>query len=270
MRKSAVASVVSALFIVVLAAALPSASVLAEETGPSDFETQQKIDGFRVRTIEGGALHTVGARVLSQWGRARRRAGHGPIAQGRGFRGITGGRAGSGEGGLLGIALSPNYERDRFAYAYYTTATDNRVVRFRLDNVDALVPVVTGIPRGNTHDGGRISFGPDGLLYVATGDAGNTSNSQNQDSLRGKILRVTPDGAVPADNPFSGSRVFSLGHRNVQGLAWDAAGRLFATELGQKTSDEVNRVRSGGNYGWPIVEGNSDNPDYLNPGAKPV
>ena len=271
MRKSAVASIVSALFMVALAGAAPSAGVLADEARPSAIEAQQKIDGFRVRTIEGG--------LSIPWGLAFLPNGDALVGErdtGRLLRvGADGGsrevgripEAGSGVGGLLGISLSPNYKQDRFAYAYYTTATDNRVVRFRLDNVDALVPVVTGIPRGDTHNGGRISFGPDGMLYVATGDAGDTSNAQNRDSLGGKILRVTPTGAVPADNPFPGSRVFSLGHRNVQGLAWDATGRLFATELGQNTSDEVNRIRPGGTYGWPIVEGNGDNPDYLNPAA---
>ncbi|HKH10171.1 MAG TPA: PQQ-dependent sugar dehydrogenase, partial [Rubrobacter sp.] len=160
---------------------------------------------------------------------------------------------GVGEGGLLGVAVSPEYEEDRYVYAYTTTASDNRVVRFRLGGRPEAI--LTGIPVNSYHDGGRISFGPDGMLYVTTGDAGNPANSQDRGSLGGKILRVAPDGSVPGDNLFPNSPVYSLGHRNVQGLAWDEGGQLFASEFGQDTWDEVNRIEAGENYGWPEVEG---------------
>jgi glucose/arabinose dehydrogenase len=162
----------------------------------------------------------------------------------------------AGEGGLLGLAVSPTYARDRLLYAYYTSASDNRVVRFRLGGPEE--PVLTGLERGFIHDGGRIAFGPDGMLYVGTGDAGDGTNAQARTSLNGKILRLRPDGSVPPDNPFPDSPVWSLGHRNVQGLAWDRAGRLWATEFGQNAFDEVNLIRPGRNYGWPEVEGRGD------------
>src|SRR5918997_606457 len=170
---------------------------------------------------------------------------------------------GTGEGGLLGIALSPNYESDGYVYAYYTTDTDNRVTPFRLGEDPE--PILTGIPVLTYHNGGRIAFGPDGNLYVGTGDAGDTSTSQNLDSYGGKILRITPEGGVPPDNPFQNSPIYSYGHRNVQGLAWDARGQLYATEFGQNRLDEVNVIQPGGNYGWPNVEGEGGSPDYVDP-----
>jgi glucose/arabinose dehydrogenase len=171
----------------------------------------------------------------------------------------------AGEGGLLGLAVSPAYARDGLVYAYLTTARDNRVVRFRLGG--APEPVLTGLERNLIHDGGRIAFGPDGMLYVGTGDAGNGPVAQDPESLNGKILRLRPDGGVPGDNPFRGSPVWSVGHRNVQGLAWDRAGRLWEAELGQDRFDEVNLIRPGRNYGWPRVEGRGDTSGgrYTNP-----
>jgi glucose/arabinose dehydrogenase len=166
------------------------------------------------------------------------------------------GVAAIGEGGLLGLAVSPDYERDRWVYAYFTTRQDNRIVRFRLDG--RLRPIVTGIPSSAVHNGGRLAFGPDGKLYAGTGDAGQSRRAQQRDSLGGKILRLEPDGGVPAGNPFPGSLVWSLGHRNVQGLAFDRKGRLWATEFGQNRLDEVNLIRPGRNYGWPAVEGRGD------------
>ncbi len=170
---------------------------------------------------------------------------------------------GFGEGGSLGLAISPDYERDGYVYAYYTTDQDNRVVRFKLgENPE---PILTGIPFNSYHDGGRIAFGPDGMLYVATGDAGDPSNSQNRDSLGGKILRLTPEGEIPEDNPFPNNPLYSYGHRNVEGLAWDESGRLYASEFGLNRYDEVNLIEPGENYGWPYVEGEGGEPRYVDP-----
>ena len=173
---------------------------------------------------------------------------------------------GVGEGGLLGLALSPDYERDGLIYAYYSTDTDNRVVRFR--EGEEPEPILTGIPVNSYHNGGRIAFGPDGNLYVGTGDAGDRPSSQDTNSLAGKILRLTPKGEVPGDNPFPGNPLYSYGHRNVQGLAWDTNGQLYASEFGQDTFDEVNRIVPGGNYGWPEVEGEGgEGSGYVDPVA---
>lgn len=161
-----------------------------------------------------------------------------------------------GEGGLLGLAVSPTYDTDSFVYAYYTTDDDNRIARFTLGGAPEVL--VDGIANAEIHNGGRIAFGPDGMLYAGTGDAGNTDSAQDSDSLNGKILRMTADGAPPADNPFPGSLVYSIGHRNVQGLAWDDSGAMYGVEFGQNQFDEVNLIEPGGNYGWPIVEGEGE------------
>lgn len=164
------------------------------------------------------------------------------------------GVAAQGEGGLLGLAVSRSYADDRWVYAYFTAASDNRVVRFRLTAPAQQVVVVSGIPKGSNHNGGRLAFGPDGMLYAGTGDAGDSSNAQRASSLGGKVLRLRPSGGAAPGNPF-GTAVWSLGHRNVQGLAFDSAGRLWASEFGQSTWDEVNLIAKGGNFGWPEVEG---------------
>ncbi|MFC0531130.1 PQQ-dependent sugar dehydrogenase [Phytohabitans kaempferiae] len=171
-----------------------------------------------------------------------------------------------GEGGLLGLAVSPGYAQDRWVYAYYTSDTDNRIVRFQLGGGRPEV-IFDGIRKGNNHNGGRIKFGPDGMLYAGTGDAGDTDLSQDADSPNGKILRLTPEGEPAPGNPRAGSPVYTLGHRNVQGLAWDSGGRMYGIEFGQNRLDEVNRIEPGRNYGWPEVEGEGDTDGgrYTNP-----
>ncbi|AHY47119.1 Glucose/sorbosone dehydrogenase [Rubrobacter radiotolerans] len=170
---------------------------------------------------------------------------------------------GNGEGGLLGVALSPEYAEDGYVYAYYTTEEDNRIARFRLGEEPE--PVFTGLPSAGIHNGGRIEFGPDGMLYVGTGDAAEPDLAQDRGSPAGKILRLTPEGEVPPDNPVPGNPMYSMGHRNVQGLAWDGDGQLYASEFGQDAYDELNRIEAGENYGWPEVEGEGGEPEYTDP-----
>lgn len=181
-----------------------------------------------------------------------------------------GGLAGAvpqGEAGLLGVAVSPDFEDDRTLFFYLTTGTDNRVVSARLDGDRLGEPrvVLDGIPAGFIHDGGRLAFGPDGFLYVTTGETGDPALAQDPDSLAGKILRITTDGAPAPGNPDGDSPVWSLGHRNVQGLAWDDQGRLWASEFGDAEWDELNLVEKGRNYGWPEVEGAGGGGDFVDP-----
>lgn len=167
-------------------------------------------------------------------------------------------RSTDGEGGLLGLAVAANHAADPWLYVMHTSPTDNRVVRIRVAgnrlNVASTQVLVSGIRRNKYHNGGRLRFGPDGKLYASTGDAQNAAYAQDRAVLEGKILRVNPDGSVPADNPF-GNLVWSYGHRNPQGLAFDAQGRLWAQEFGNSVMDETNLVTRGGNYGWPACEG---------------
>jgi glucose/arabinose dehydrogenase len=169
----------------------------------------------------------------------------------------------TGEGGLLGLALSPNFSTDHWVYFYHTAANDNRIVRMKYENgvlATTSEPVLTGLAKNRYHNGGRLRFGPDGKLYATVGDAKNSGNSQNRGSLNGKILRMNADGTPPSDNPFfseggNARYVYSLGHRNPQGLAWDSRGQLWAAEFGENSQDELNLIQKGGNYGWPACEG---------------
>ncbi|MBW5422737.1 PQQ-dependent sugar dehydrogenase [Streptomyces sp. BG9H] len=180
-----------------------------------------------------------------------------------------------GEGGLMGLALSPSYASDHMVYAYFTTESDNRVARMLYDEkkpsgkqLGAPDTVFKGIPKGMIHNGGRIAFGPDKMLYAGAGETGETGLSQDKKSLGGKILRLTPDGEPAPDNPFEGSPVYSLGHRNVQGLAWDEQKRLWASEFGQDTWDELNEIKGGENYGWPEAEGKAGEEGFRDPVAQ--
>ncbi|WP_341805331.1 PQQ-dependent sugar dehydrogenase [Nocardioides ochotonae] len=172
-----------------------------------------------------------------------------------------------GESGLLGVAVSPDFTEDSRVFLYVTTAEDNRIVRATLrgDTLGDLEPILTGIPSDFIHDGGRILFGPDGFLYVSTGDANEAARAQDRDSLGGKILRITPDGEPAPGNPF-GSPVWSWGHRNVQGLAF-VGDQLWASEFGANEFDELNRIEAGANYGWPEVEGSGGAPEFVDPQA---
>ena len=182
--------------------------------------------------------------------------------------GSVAGVAPGGEGGLLGIAVEPG-PNPRSVYVYYTSATDNRVARMSWDGrrLSDQEVVLTGIPKESFHDGGRIAFGPDGHLYIATGDAGNPDLAQDPASLAGKILRVDRAGRAVSANPDPESPVYSLGHRNVQGLAWDTDDRLWASEFGQEDVDELNLIQAGGNYGWPQCEGPCNELGVINPKA---
>jgi aldose sugar dehydrogenase len=175
-----------------------------------------------------------------------------------------------GEGGLLGIAVAPTFADDRWLYVYFTSDDDNRIVRMRYDGSGLGQPdlLVDGIPAGGIHNGGRLAFGPDGMLYAGTGESGEPPLGQDRGSLGGKILRIAPDGSVPPDNPFPGSYVWTFGHRNVQGLAFDARGRLWASEFGQNEWDELNLIEKGRNYGWPEVEGRGGDPRFADPVAQ--
>jgi glucose/arabinose dehydrogenase len=164
-----------------------------------------------------------------------------------------------GEGGLLGLELSPSFSSDHWVYIYHTTSSDNRIIRVKYNtnkslDLGSLQVIFKGIQRNKFHDGGRLRFGPDGKLYVGVGDAENGKNAPNTKVPNGKVLRLNADGSIPSDNPFHNA-VWSYGHRNVEGLAFDSQGRLWEAELGNNNMDELNLIVKGGNYGWPSCEG---------------
>jgi glucose/arabinose dehydrogenase len=175
-----------------------------------------------------------------------------------------------GEGGLMGVAVSPTWNgtSDQAVYFMHTSSDGNRVARMSFNGsaLSGYTVLVRGIQKNTYHNGGRLAFGPDGFLYATAGDAQNTSNAQNTSSLNGKILRFTTTGQPAPGNPF-GNLVYSYGHRNPQGLAWDSAGRLWSAELGQNTWDELNLIEPGRNYGWPVCEGMCNDTRYTNPKA---
>jgi len=176
-----------------------------------------------------------------------------------------------GEGGLLGMALDPDFNNTRYIYLYQTTkkngSLQNRIVRYTYNDqgrLDDKIIIFDGIPAARFHNGGRIAFGPDGYLYVTTGDAQSPSLAQDTNSLGGKILRITKHGEPAPGNPFN-TAIYSYGHRNPQGLAWDNQGRLWSTEHGASGNDELNLIRPGGNYGWPVIEGNESKQGMVAP-----
>lgn len=181
-----------------------------------------------------------------------------------------------GEGGLLGLALHPNFENNQWIYLYFTSKIDgvisNRVERYTINlqtnNLSNKKVIIDNIPGAIYHDGGRIAFGPDGYLYITTGDAGKSGNAQKIDSLAGKILRLTDQGEIPEDNLFKNA-VYSYGHRNPQGIDWDNQNRLWSTEHGPSVietgKDEINLISIGSNYGWPIISGNETQTNMIPP-----
>ncbi|OCA82709.1 glucose sorbosone dehydrogenase [Bacillus sp. FJAT-27986] len=167
-----------------------------------------------------------------------------------------------GEGGLLGLALDPDFQTNHFMYTYHSYEENekikNRVLRLLVDDNQARIDkvILDGIVGDTNHNGGRIKIGPDGMLYITAGDRYEPDLAQDRTSMGGKIFRIHPDGSIPDDNPIKGSPVYSYGHRNPQGLAWHpVTGDLFSSEHGQSAHDEINLIEAGKNYGWPIIQG---------------
>ncbi|MGF7118875.1 PQQ-dependent sugar dehydrogenase [Methanobacterium oryzae] len=171
-----------------------------------------------------------------------------------------------GESGLLGIAVDPEFNENKFVYLYYTTQNGNRVSRFVLnEKLENETILIGNIPSGNIHNGGRIKFGPDGKLYITTGEAGSRPLAQNINSTGGKILRINKDDTVPSDNPF-GNYVYSYGLRDPQGITWNPLTKeMYASEHGPTRYDEINIIEKGGNYGWPDYQGDASPEDYIKP-----
>ena len=174
------------------------------------------------------------------------------------------------EAGLLGFVLAPDFKDSKEAYAYYTYEDNgqfNRIVKLKLENDTWKEEevLIDKIPSGQYHHGGRLKIGPDDKLYATTGDASDEQNAQDKDTLGGKILRINLDGSKPKDNPMSNSYVFSFGHRNPQGIVWTPDGQMYASEHGNQANDEINEIKEGHNYGWPVIEGNEENNNMETP-----
>ena len=257
--------------------ASPAGSAGTRESGAASPSTSASQDGARSARPE--VIGTIASRLEVPWGIAFLPDGSalvterdsGRVLQIRGTKVTEVGTVDEaeplGEAGLLGVAVSPDFARDRRVFFYASTDDDNRVLRttFRDGRLGAPEPILTGIPNADHHDGGRMVFGPDKTLYVSTGEAGQPDLAQDPSSLGGKILRITQDGDPAPGNPRASSPVWTLGHRNVQGLAFDDQGRLWASEFGQNAYDELNLIEKGKNYGWPEVEGTGDEPEFQNP-----
>ena len=244
----------------------PKATPRPTPSGPLDPDVDGTIaDGLDVPW--GMAFFADGDALVSERDRARllRVTPEGRVTRLGEVRGVAP-ATGSGEGGLLGVALASGDEDTVFAYL--TSGSDNRVVRLSIrgGKVGRPKALLTGIPTSTHHHGGRLLFAPDGTLFVSVGDAEDSALAQQKGSLAGKILRIRTDGRAASGNPY-GNRTWSYGHRNVEGLAFDGRGRLWATEFGDKRADELNRIVKGRNYGWPRVEGRSGNDAYASPAA---
>lgn len=174
----------------------------------------------------------------------------------------------SGEGGLMGVAFSPTWNgtTDQEVFFMHTSTDNNRIAKMNFNgtSLSGYSVVLNGMRKSRYHNGGRLRFGPDGFIYVAIGDSQQSNLAQDKNSLNGKILRITKSGAPAPGNPF-GTAIYSFGHRNPQGLAWDSAGRLWSSELGNSSADELNLILPGRNYGWPTCEGNCSVSGMTNP-----
>ncbi len=261
---------VSALSVVVLGAAVVGVGLWR------GWFAHPSVSDAREITLPGGAIRPLATNLTAPWGLAFLPDGSALVTERDTTRLLSVAADGrvtevqkladvrpGGEGGLLGIAVSPTYQADRWVYVYYTSASDNRIARLHLGEPPE--PILTGIPKAGNHNGGRLAFGPDGMLYAGTGDAGDRDRAQDVGYLGGKILRITPEGRPAPGNPFGDSPVWTLGHRNVQGLGWDSRNRMYAVEFGQNQYDELNRIEAGRNYGWPVVEGTGNDQRFVDP-----
>jgi glucose/arabinose dehydrogenase len=277
-------------------AARPSASATAPTPSPSRASSSPSPSATTTAAPKRGSVKVVGTVATGidvPWGLARLPGGDVLVSSRDDFRiqrldladsrlslvgvvpGVSSNVAQAGEGGLLGLAVPPDFATRKRIYVYYSTASDNRIAWLPYDagappgrQLGRAHVIVRGIPHGIHHNGGRIAFGPDGMLYAGTGEAEDGPLAQDKHSLGGKILRMTAAGRPAPGNPFPGSIVYTYGHRNVQGLAFDPEGRLWASEFGDKTADELNLIRPGRNYGWPATQGRTSIRGFTSPVAQ--